>query len=427
MIRKVNECIIPPEGDLEFLLTLDGLAEGKLDYIIVRKDKYRKPLKSKLEGSIIGYGLPLNLFIFDNILQFDRFILPFSKNYYEGLEDSIVNRMLDSSTIKELFKDRVLSFTNEKIFKDEKSKEKCLDLINKGYSKLKYDYLGTYSILTYPSSGEIEWLKHLNFLNSKDDFYTSNEWISHIDINKLLIENSRNKIEKKIHFPIETYPLKFETESSVYFDTFTMGSSLIADKVINLSSICAFNYLLREFSDLKSDLIKELEQKNLFQVELKYDTPFGISLILNELPNNTHPSEMYDMLLEHRKDKIFFEFKKWLYSFEEARRTNNIAKLLKSKKEIESVTNALKNEYRSSTINNSITVSPSYLGSIFEDTLSYFSGKLGIKTMKNIISEIEKSFLNRKPEHLQYIKYIGDHIIKSRSLENELKRCFSKK
>lgn len=429
MTKRINECIITPQRDIEFLLTLINLNEGKLETYFVVEDKYRKPIEGQSKGTfLISFGIPINLFIFDAFIQFDKFILPFSKKYYEKLENSSIDKIMDSSTIKELVKKGILSFSDEQIFKDEEREreEKCVDLINKSLENTKYDYIRTYSILRNPDNEDTDWLRSNNFLNSEEDPYTSNNWIYSIDINRLLFEISQRKLksQKKFPIPIGIYPLKFEKENSIYFDTETMSWSLIIDKLANSSFNNASRYILNEFNNLKSELRAELEKKSLLQADLEYETPFGLSLILSELPDNSNPSEMYDTLLDHRKDKNFIEFKKWLYSFEDAIRTNNVAKLSKSKAEIESVTNSLKKEYTSVTINTSVTASPMYLENIFEDILS---GKPSIKTMKSIISEIKKYLLNRKPKHLQYIYSIGEHIITSRSLDTEIKRCFSKK
>lgn len=427
MGKKLNECIIPPNRDLEFLFTLDVLSKGQLGTSYFPINKHRKPPEGELSGSIIEVGLPHNFFIADALIQFDKFILPFPKEYYEKLEDELVNMIMDSSAIRELFREGLISFSNIPIFRDRKKEQKYLDILNKSMNnaKIQYDYFGIYSVLNNPYE-DIDWLKHHNFVTSEKNFYTPN-WISSIDINRLLIEYSKTAISKDIFFPIEESSLKFETESSIYFRANEMGCSLIADRILDFTSSRAYNYILSEFTQLKSEIRNELINKKLFQIELEYETPFGLSLILSELPNNSNPSEIYYSLLEHREDKNFIEFKKWLYNFEVAIQTKNVAKLLKSKKEVESITNSLREEYAVSTIKNSATSSNGYLGTIFEDTFSFISGKPRLKTMKRIINEIEKDLLNRKPKHMQYMYYIGEQKIIMKSLNDEMKRCFSKK
>lgn len=427
MSKNVNECVIPPGRELEFLCTLNNLKKGELRTLCMGADKYCR----RSDFPIIISSIASNPFIFDALFQFDKFVLPFSKRYYDELDDSVVNKILDYSSTKELLKKGIISFPRNQIFREtnEEILEKGLEYINNAVLNSKTfennDPISTYSILSGYSEYE-QWFKSNRFLKSDDDIFNL-DWMFSLNI-----EQFSKKVFQEdwgsIRSPLGTCSFKFESETPLYFDIEATGLSLIVDKMVNQGTFNAFQYIINEFYDLKDELKEELVKKNLFQVELTYETPLGFSMILNELPSNSNPSEMFDKILELRKDSSLNEFKKLLWDLDKAISTKSIGEVSKFKNDVESVTNSLKEEFKSSTIvDNSTTTFPNYLGDIFDDVCALLSGNPGLKTIKNIISKIELSLISKKPLHLQHAHFIGEHIIKSKDLEDELKRCFSGK
>jgi hypothetical protein len=362
-------------------------------------------------------------------------ILPRPKEFYVK---KIGERLLDSEAINKLQKDNIIYFPPEEVY-DFKAVEELHGKLIHEISKDPRPNLIAFIESPY-NERPSEWLKRRGFIDKNaylKPYYAGGadeivQWLNTIDLDRMYASIPANAKDDPILVnrdligsPGYSVFLKSDIpvmEAGYFIQDFNFFDTFIKEKW--KSAKTTWSLVLNELSKIRREKEKEWIEKGIITQSQIYEIPFTLALLIEEMPKKSQPSDLIDIIVKKRNERIVRKLRKWLKESDSERGKDyaviNPEKIEEINTAIEQGAEVFRKEFSKVILTKKILrYSPSLSAKIIEILIHITSGGATlIGKIPDIINSIEIFTSKKHPSHVAYMQKLGKAWIKVKPLED---------
>jgi hypothetical protein len=179
----------------------------------------------------------------------------------------------------------------------------------------------------------------------------------------------------------------------------------------------AYHWVLEELEGVRKSIHDELLKGGIISKNISYKIPFGLAVILRDV---THPTDLFDVMLEKRDDRSIRKFRTWLGRYDEVLKAGNLGQITHAASEIKFAAQQLRKEFETFNTNKLVTGYSDLISDAIDISLTAQPPK---KLIDRVLGLLDGKISKWRYPHLYYMEELGRAGIDI-SVKKDLNRIF---